>query len=555
MSQFLPSNFSLRTTHISSSPPAAHTSQNSWPSLTKQQAQALNTLNNPSHRSFLLHGDTGTGKTRLYIEVARDSLAVGKNVLILTPEIGLTSQLAQTFRGSLPYPVLILHSNLTDRQRRELWLQILFATSPIIVIGPRSALFAPFQNLGLVVVDEAHDGAYKQDQAPHYQALRVAGKLAEIHKAKLILGSATPPVSEYYIMQSKHLPIIRLTEPAAGPVTPVDITVVESRDRQQYSKHPYLSDIFLDKITEALSQHSQSLIFLNRRGTARIVLCQNCGWQALCPRCDLPLTYHGDSHTMRCHTCGFAQTGITNCPVCASTDLAYKSIGTKAVAASLQSLFPNARLRRFDTDNTKSEKFEDHYQSIKEGGADILIGTQMLVKGLDLPHLGMVGIVAADSSLYFPDYTAEEQTYQLLSQVMGRVGRGHRKGTVVIQTYDRDGKSLQAVLNKNWDEFYAQQIAEREQFMFPPFVFLLKLICSRKTRTAAMSASKKLFDGLQHSGLKIEVIGPSPRFNERSSGNYSWQLVVKAKERKELVKALDYLPANWTYDLDPLTLL
>jgi primosomal protein N' (replication factor Y) len=424
-----------------------------------------------------------------------------------------------------------------------------------VIVGPRSALFAPIKNIGLVVVDEAHDNAYKQDQSPYYHALRVAGKLAQIHEAQLIFGTATPLVSEYFILETKKIPILRLTEIAAGNAAPAEITVIDAHDRTGYTKNPYLSDALIESLAQKLKNKEQSLVFLNRRGTARLVMCQKCNWQALCPRCSLPLTYHSDSHSMRCHTCGYKEVAPTICPICSSTEVVYKSIGTKALTTMLQSIFPDAQIQRFDTDNAQDEKLERHYDSVLAGNVDILVGTQILVKGLDLPKLSLVGIIAADSSLYFPDYTAEEQTYQLLSQVIGRVGRGHRQSNVVIQTYNTSGKSLNAVLNKNWIEFYQQQLSERRQYFFPPFCYVMKLSCSRKTQASAMKNAQALVEKLKTSGLRIEVTGPSPRFIEQTNGNYNWQIIVKATQRIELIKALSLLPANWTYNLDPTNLL
>jgi primosomal protein N' (replication factor Y) len=448
-----------------------------------------------------------------------------------------------------------MHSNLTGPERRDLWLQILYATSPVVVVGPRSALFVPCSTLGLIVVDEAHDTSYKQDQLPRYNALRVAGKLAHIHNAQVIFGTATPLISEYFVLEAKKLPILRLTKLAAGKAEPVRMEVIDLKDRGLFTKNPYLSSPLIEQITATLERGEQSLIFLNRRGTARVVLCQNCGWQAVCPNCHTPLTYHGDSHHLRCHTCGFKQPNPTNCPVCRSLDILYKSIGTKALVTILQTLFPNARIQRFDTDNTKQEKLEHHYHKVKAGEVDILVGTQMLVKGLDLPLLSLVGVVAADSSLQFPDYTAEEQTYQLLSQAVGRVGRGHRPGSVVIQTHNPSGQALHAVLNKNWEEFYKQQLAERKQFNFPPFCYLLKINCSRKSLSAAIRACEAIRDSLITAAHPVQIIGPSPSFKEQTSGQYNWQLVIKAKHRQSLVAIIASLPPNATYDIDPTNLL
>lgn len=554
-SQFIPGNLLKKP----AAPPAVSDSRSSvepLPALTGEQQAAIDIINQLASRSFLIHGDTGTGKTRLYIELVKDALGKKQSAVVLTPEIGLTSQLADTVAKHIGQEVLIFHSNLTGQQRRELWLKALMSTEPLVVVGPRSALFLPLASIGLIVVDEAHDSAYKQDQAPRYHALRVAAKLAEIHSARLILGTATPLINEYYFATSKQVPIIRLQELAAGPSEPVDISMVDAHDRSQYSRHSYLSDTMLSAIELALANNQQSLVFLNRRGTARLVICQNCDWQAVCPNCNLPLTYHGDHHLMRCHTCGYKAPAVSSCPVCSSPDIVFKSIGTKAIAAALESIFPNARVKRFDTDNTKQERLEQHFQAVKSGEIDILVGTQLLVKGLDLPKLSTVGVVAADTSLYFPDYTAEEQTYQLISQVIGRVGRGHQSSNrVVIQTYNPDSPALTAAISKDWDIFYQTQLDDRRLHKFPPFYHYLKLYCGRKTADSAIKAATKLKGQLLDQKFPIEIIGPTPRFNEQSGGLYNWQLIVRAKQRQVLTTIARDLPANWNYDLDPLNLL
>jgi len=525
------------------------------PDLTTEQRGILKDIEGSDSSSFLLHGDTGTGKTRVYIELINDCLSRKRSAIVLTPEISLTPQLAKNIKASVSAPVLILHSNLTTKERRELWEQILFADQPLVIIGARSALFAPLQSVGLIVIDEFHDGAYKQDQAPYYSSIRVAGALASIHGATLILGSATPSVTEYYIASAKGVPILRMREQAAPKKTKTTVEIVDARDRSNYAKSGHLSDQLLGAVSASLKASEQSLIFLNRRGTARIVLCQTCDWQATCPHCDLPLTYHGDTHTMRCHTCGYHSPAVITCPVCGSPEISYKSIGTKAITDQLQKLFPDARIKRFDTDNLKPDQFHHQYQNILDGKVDIIVGTQMLVKGLDLPNLSVVGVVAADSSLYFPDYTAEEQTYQLLSQVMGRVSRGHRDGTIVIQTNNPAGASQIAAVNKDWELFYSKQIDERRQYLFPPFCYLLKLTVTRKTQKSAISAANTLRTRLNSLPIQAQIIGPAPRFNEKAGGNYNWQITVKSKSRTDLLKIIPALPANWSYDIDPSNLL
>jgi primosomal protein N' (replication factor Y) len=529
----------------------------SAPPLTQEQTGVLESMRQYVGSTVVLHGDTGTGKTRIYIELARQAFLSGRSALILTPEIGLTPQLFQDLQSHFGLgSVILLHSTLTPRERREAWLSILSASKPVIVMGPRSALFSPLDNIGLIVVDEFHETAYKQEQAPYYQAVRVASQLARIHKARLVLGSATPPVQEYYMAEAKRVPILRMqTMAAQATAAERTVQIVDMRDKANLKHGPHLSGTLLDAIKDTLDRKEQALIFLNRRGTARLVLCQDCGWQAACPHCAVPLTYHADSHHLQCHTCGFRQSALASCPECGSTEIIYKSAGTKSIVEALQREFREARVQRFDTDSKKSERIEQHYDALVSGDIDILVGTQMLSKGLDLPRLGLVGVVAADNSLYFPDYTAEERTFQLLSQVIGRVGRGHRAGMAVIQTYTPENPTLQAVVKRDWDAFYRQQTEQRQTFLYPPFCHLLKLNCARATQKSAKQAAEKLLAELRKQTLRVEIIGPSPSFYEKVAGKYRWQLVIKAKDRSQLLKIIPLLPSGWTYDLDPSNLL
>lgn len=555
-SQFLPNN--LLRSEQETSTLKLPSKLTSLPPLTPDQDRAISIISDiEPGSSCILHGDTGTGKTRVYIELIKQAIVNKQHCLILTPEIGLTTQLAATISESVGVDVVIIHSDQSGKQRRTAWLKVLNATTPIVVIGPRSALFVPFKNLGLIVVDESHDTAYKQDQSPYYFALRVASKLAEIQKARLIFGSATPLISEYFVAKQKKVPIIRMTQLAVNHLDDIkpQIVIVDQTDRSQFTHHGNLSNPMISSIRDSIDKNEQSLIFLNRRGTARLVMCQDCGWQELCPNCDLPLTYHADKHTLVCHTCGYKKSVTTSCPTCGSSNIIYKSMGTKAIADSLQRLFPGAKIKRFDTDNDKSDSLDKQYDQIKNGVVDILVGTQMLVKGHDLPNLSTVGIVSADSSLNFPDFTSEEQTYQLLAQAIGRVGRGHRTGNVVIQTYNTSGTTLLAAVNKNWDEFYEQQIIERRRYLFPPFCFVLKLSCRRKTKASAMRASITLAEKIRGSKVRVKVLGPTPSFKEMVNGEYSWQIIIKAKNRSYLTSMIHDLPANWVYDIDPVNLL
>jgi primosomal protein N' (replication factor Y) len=544
------------------------------PALNDEQQAVVDNVNQPE--TYLLHGETGSGKTRVYIELAQRNLLAGRSSIVLTPEIGLTPQLAQNFQAAFGQQrVLVTHSQLAAKARSIAWHQALQSKEPLIVLGPRSALFLPLQNVGLIVLDESHESSYKQEQAPHYHASKVAAKLAALHQASLVLGSATPSINDYYLAQAKKRPILRLrsvahtntaTEAEATVKTNAPIqkpvsrnlnttTIVNLTDRQHFKRAAHLSDALITSIQDSLNQNEQSLVFLNRRGTARIILCQQCGWQASCPHCDLSLTYHGDVHNIRCHTCGYTSTTPTSCPVCSSTNIILKSIGTKAIVDELTSIFPHARIQRFDTDNARDERLESHYNDLRDGKIDIIVGTQLIAKGLDLPLLSTVGVIVADTSLYLPDYSSAERSYQLLRQVIGRVGRGHRNGRVIIQSYDPDNTVIKAAANNQWDTFYNNELQERQAFMFPPFVYTLKISCRRATVKSAQQAAQKTVQQLRQSGLRIIIDGPMPAFHEKAAGKYQWQANIKAKDRGELIKAIKLLPANWTYDIDPSNLL
>lgn len=524
------------------------------PPLTGDQTTALAAITNPG--LHILHGETGTGKTRVYIELARKALNRGASAIILTPEIGLTSQLANDFRAIYGPRVVVVHSGLTEVQRARTWQWLLEQHEPVVVIGARSALFSPLRKVGLIVIDESHETAYKQDQAPYYHAASVAAKLAELHHATLVLGSATPLVSDYAIASAKQRPIIRMTHTAAKTTdTRAAVHIVDLRERSNFTRSPYLSSGLLDAVKQALQKGEQTLLFLNRRGTARIVFCQDCGWQALCPHCDLPLVYHGDQHLMRCHSCDFKAPAPGSCPTCHGTSIIFKSIGTKAVAEEAARLFPEARVQRFDTDNKKSERIEQQYDAVRAGGVDILIGTQTLAKGLDLPKLSLVGVIIADTSLYFPDFSAQERTYQLLSQVLGRIGRGHRESTAVVQTYTPESPLLQAVIEKDWSAFYNRELAERRQFLFPPYCYLLKLTVARATSASAQKAAEQFMSALRHEVSGVLAEGPTPSFHEKVQNKFVWQVIIKAKRRSRLLAVIARLPSGWAYDIDPMNLL
>lgn len=534
------------------SEPAAPRST-SQPPLTADQLSAIKEIEESKSTTILLHGETGSGKTRVYLELAKKSLVHGKSVILLTPEISLTSQLVSAVRAQVKNNVYVLHSRLSEAERKKIWFQILETDQPAVIIGPRSALFTPLAEIGLIVLDEAHEPAYKQDQSPYYHAARVASQLGKLTGAKVILGTATPSISDYYLAEQRAA-VVRMTRSAVQENTVKTLTV-DLKDRSNFSRNNYLSDLMIDVINTTLSAKKQVMIYLNRRGSARVILCFSCGWRLECPNCDVSMVYHGDEHLARCHICGYRQSPPVACPQCGGPEVIYRSIGTKALAAEVAKLFPEAKVQRFDSDNTQGEQLQDVYHEILDGSIDILVGTQLLAKGLDLPRLGLVGVINAESSLGLPDFTAEERAFQLLYQITGRVGRGHGDGEVIVQSYDPNNLVICSALKRDWLGFYDYAVRERRQFKFPPFSYLLQLTCKRATSSGAQTAADRLKAKLLVQKLPVEIIGPTPSFYARRGKSFYYQLVVKSKDRSHLLKLAQIAGAGWQINIDPTDLL
>jgi len=521
----------------------------------EDQLSAIRNIESMSPGSSLLHGVTGSGKTTVYIEAARRVIEEKKSVIVLVPEIALTSQLVDEFSHHFS-DVLVTHSKQTEAERHLLWKTILDRTSPQVIIGPRSALFMPLPHLGLIVVDEAHEPSYKQEQAPRYSALRAASILAAQHSAKVVLGTATPTVADYYLAEESDRPIITLPTPAQVTTKP-DISLIDMTKRQNFKRHRFLSDALLDQLEQTFSTGKQALIFHNRRGSASTTLCENCGWQAGCPRCFVPLTLHGDTHQLRCHICGFIDRVPTSCPTCGHAEIVHRGIGTKMIEAELRKLFPDKNIVRFDGDSEASGTIERQYEHLYDGTIDMIIGTQVVAKGLDLPELRTVGVIQADAGLSLPDYSASERTFQLLAQVIGRVGRSHHPTQVIVQSYQPSHPAVVDGLSQDFGSFYQRTIKERRRADFPPFTFLLKLVCAYKTEAAAIRNARKLAEELHGKvHASVQILGPTPAFYERQHETYRWQLVLKSPRRQHLVDALKHVPAaHWQTELDPLNLL
>jgi primosomal protein N' (replication factor Y) len=524
--------------------------------LTREQQAAIQSVEEMAPGSALLHGVTGSGKTQVYIELAKHALARGTSVIILVPEIALTSQLLDEF-NTVFTDVIVTHSRQTEAERHLAWRSALTANTPRVAIGPRSALFLPLSRLGLVVIDEAHEPSFKQEQSPRYSALRAASILTARHNAKLLLGSATPSVTDYYLAEKSHRPIIRLSQPARPSTVKPTINLVDMTKLSNFKHHRFLSNTLLTQLNQALDEGHQALLFHNRRGSAPTTLCENCGWTAICERCFVPFTLHADKHQLRCHICGATAPVPTSCPECGAADIIHKGIGTKLIEAELRKLYPRHRIARFDGDNDMDESVEARYKELYDGTVDIMIGTQVIAKGFDLPKLRMVGVVQADAGLSLPDYSASERTFQLLAQVIGRVGRSHYPTSVVVQSYQPTHSAVALGLAQDYKHFYETTLRERKHALFPPFCYLLKLTCVYKTESAAISNAQKFAAALrEHAGSAVTILGPTPAFYERQHDTYRWQLVVKSPKRALLLNLLQYLPStHWQAELDPLSLL
>ena len=524
--------------------------------LNAEQTQAVTSIMGQKTGTVLLQGVTGSGKTEVYKEIARQTIASGRSVIVLVPEISLTSQIIDEFTHDFP-SLIVTHSHMTEATRHLAWKQALEATQPVVVIGPRSALFMPVPHLGAIIVDEAHEPSYKQEQAPRYSALRAASVLGKLSESRVVFGSATPLITDRYVAEANNSLIVRLDKSARSNRKASHVELVDMTKRENFKKHRFLSNKLLEAIEQNMATGRQTLIFHNRRGSASTTLCENCGWSAQCPKCYVPLVLHADTYTMSCHICDTKQKVPTACPVCQSADIIHKGIGTKLIESELKRLFPKAIVARFDGDNTNAETVNERYKELYSGEINIAIGTQVVAKGLDLPKLHTVGVIQADSGLALPDYTAAERAFQLLAQVVGRVGRDERETVTIVQSYQPTHPVVQFGLKQDYEGFYQYALAERQKAGFPPFRFLLQLTDVYKSEAGAVKAAKQLSASLKAIvPSSIEVLGPTPAFYERQHDTFRWQLVLKSTRRESLAEVIKHVPAtHWQYDLDPSSLL
>lgn len=525
-------------------------------SLNSAQKVALKELQSIRSSTRLLRGITGSGKTNIYLSLAYDILTKGQSVTLLVPEIALTSQLVQIFERTFGSQVILMHSRQTMSERRRIWLEIISNNSPRVIIGPRSALLAPLHNLGLIIIDEAHESAYYQENPPRYSALRLASFIASTRKIPCILGTATPNLFDYHLAKTHHS-LIELTQKAKTTAINHHITIIDLKNRDNFTKNRYFSTPLLTAIEKNIQAKHQTLIFHNRRGSAPLTLCENCGWQALCPECFLPMTLHTDNYTLVCHVCGHSEKVPTSCPDCGHPEVIHKGFGTKLLESELKIIFPTAKIARFDGDNTKDDDLANLYNEVKAGEIDILIGTQTLARGLDLPHLATVGIIQADAGLALPDFASEERTFELLTQVIGRVGRGHLdKAEVFVQSFQPDHPVIRTAIQADYPKFADFLLHKRHEQQMPPFTYLARLSVTYKTERTTLAKIRQAYTALSQNRT-LDISPPMPAFHERTGRGFTWQIVIKSSSREQLRQALvPYAGTNgFTLVLDPPSLL
>lgn len=548
--QFLPTNLKVKNPQVKQ-PKIVQGNNEPLQPATIQQQKAIAIMANS--QKVILSGVTGSGKTRVFTEQIRNILNNGKSVLVITPEIGLTPQLISDIKKYVNSPVIVNHSLLTPAEKRRIWDYALSEPVPTVYVGPRSNIFIPSPNIGLIVIDEFHDQSLKQQNTPRYQTLHIASYLSALHKCQLILSSATPSVSDFQQMKTAGFKVAKMDQLAVAQI-PAEGHIIDSNDRQLFTKSQYLSDIVIENIAKHLSNQEQVMLFINRRGTARLVKCNNCGWQALCDKCGLPMTYHHDIFTLFCHSCGQKKPAPKSCPHCGSLEISFKSIGTKALVEHTQKLFPKAKIVRFDADSSAENKLHRNIDALKNNESDIIIGTQILSKGIDLPNLGMVAVVNADAGLALPDFSSEETLFQQLYQVTGRVGRGHRASQYFIQTQNPHNPVMEAVLTRDYQAFYEYEINKRKIFKYPPFCFLALVKITKKSTSSAEKLATKIANQLL-TEPNLVVLGPSPSFYEKTANGYVWQIVIKSLKRSSILQALSSIEKDVVVDIDPTSLL
>lgn len=542
------------------------------PRLTPAQEHAWSVfrsaLDQGNPQPHLLFGVTGSGKTEIYLRAVGWALAHRKSAIVLVPEIGLATQVVQRFIDRFPGRVAVLHSGLKNAERRDVWEGIAEGRYDVVV-GPRSALFAPMIRPGVIIIDEEHDSAYKQDSEPRYHARKVATYLARQVGAGLIMGSATPAVeSAWYadlgdyrklVLPDRVSPaVIDAESGGAGALALPDVEIVDLRLELRQGNVSLLSSALQHNVAASLDRGEQAILLLNRRGQSTVVLCRSCGLRLICPFCEIPLVFHRDRSKMICHRCNFQEAPPRSCPQC-DGQLDFFGAGTQRVEEEVRRLYPGVSVLRWDQDSVRRQGgYDAMLRRVERRDADIVVGTQMVAKGFDLPGVTTIGVINADTMVHLPDFRGPERTFQLLTQVAGRAGRRGPGSRVAIQTYTPRHYAIQAAAQHDYDAFYDAEVAFRDQHRYPPFSRLVRYVVRHeKERQAALESEKMARQVARHArrnGVEIDILGPTPAFAAKVRGKYQWQIVIRTPELDELLDGLPAAP-GWIVDVDPQSMM
>ncbi len=503
--------------------------------LTSKQKEVFNEMKYDSFNTYLLHGVTGSGKTELYMRWIDEVLKNNKKAIMLVPEISLTPQITSILQGRFKNNISILHSRLSIYEKYNAWKKII-NNEVKIVIGARSAIFAPIDNLGIVIIDECHEGSYYQQNNPKYNAIEIAKLRSKYHNCPLVLGSATPNINDYYYAINNDYKLLELPERSNGKKLP-EIEVIDLRNELLTGNKSVLSKKLQDELINTYNKKEQSILFLNRRGYSSFVMCRSCGSTVRCPHCDVSLTFHASSNSLKCHYCGFSTPNVSRCKECGSDKIRFVGSGTEKIIETVKTLIPGARLLRMDMDTTKKiEDYEAIYQSFKNHEADILIGTQMLTKGLDFDNVTLVGIINADLALYYPKYDSTMVAYNLIEQVSGRAGRAKSDGKVILQTYNPQHYVIRCAKNHDYNSFFNEEIKRRKIQHLPPFSSLIEILVSSENRELCKIEANHIKDNLKSVSKASLILGPveAPMFKRRDK--YYYQIQIQAVEDSVIEK-------------------
>lgn len=510
--------------------------------LTFEQKHVLDEYNNSGNNLFLLKGVTGSGKTEVYMRMVEEVLEKNQSAIVLVPEISLTPQMIERFKGRFGRDVALFHSKLSDGERFDEWFRVKEGKAKLVV-GARSAIFLPVKNLGLIIIDEEHENTYKSDQNPKYQTKEVAEFLSEQKGCRVVLGSATPTIETYYRALTGDLKLLELNSRVDGKAMP-PMKVIDMRNELRSGNISLFSRELFRDMQEKLSKGEQIILFLNRRGFSTFVSCRSCGYVFKCEECDISMTYHR-SGLLVCHYCGKTKRSPQKCPKCDSKYVKFFGAGTERVEEEVKKYFKDARVLRMDVDTTRGkDSYEKIYNTFKEGKADILIGTQMISKGLDFKNVTLVGILAADMSINIPDYRAAERTFQIITQVAGRAGRGEKQGKVVIQTYTPEHYSLEYAVNYDYEGFYEKEFTVRALMKYPPFGKILLINGISKKEDLLKNFMHKISNVIKplvEKEVEVDILGPIPCLVAKVKENYRWQIVIKGEFESEFAKKIKEL--------------